>query len=138
MTPLAATPRYSWIWIGYTILYFGVVLTCYLTPYPERTLCDFIDIPVTLIAALGLACFVFNRQLLPQLFWKCYAPLFIVWDIFYNIWITAILRQGQRWNQVTLPEILIAFGFVLPLYAALLQLGYKRRAGGLIAGHTLR
>jgi len=116
-----------YFWIAYSIFYAYMIADSYLTPHPDKTILDFVDIPLSVTAAMGLFFYSFNKQILPLIFWKIFGLTFIVWEVTYNVVLTGYFHIGQQWNKDMLINPLVmslALLFVLPLFWALISLGY--------------
>jgi hypothetical protein len=93
------------------------------------TIYDSVDIVISLTALTGLFGYTFTKKIHSQTFWRIWLFVIVIWDLFYNLYLTAILgvAQGvaQEGDKINITEMLIAFIFIFPEYVALYLYGYK-------------
>ena len=96
------------------------------------TIYDFADIVISLTALTGLFGYTFTKKIYSQALWRIWLFVIVIWDLFYNLYLTAILgvAQGvaQGGDKINITEVLIAFIFIFPEYVALYLYGYKSTA----------
>ena len=112
------------LWIFYLLFYTSIASVSYFTEHPNKGIFDYIDMPVTFVAWLGMVIYIFKVKQFYCKFWKFYGPLFIMWEVVYNVIITGMLKSGQKWNAESYSTLDMTFAlvFVIPLFAALLGL----------------
>ena len=92
------------------------------------TIYDSADIAISLIALTGLFGYAFTKKIHSQTLWRIWLFVIVIWDLFYNIYLTAILGVAQGGETCNITEILIGFIFIFPEYIALYKYGYKSTA----------
>jgi hypothetical protein len=81
---------------------------------------DLLDIPISLVALVGLFGYAYKKKIGNRQFWKFWLLLLIPWDILYNFFLA---------NYPDVPKILVAIGIVLflPEYIALYRYSSTRQ-----------
>ena len=96
------------------------------------TIYDFADIVISLTALTGLFGYTFSKKIHSQSLWRIWLFVIVIWDLFYNIYLTAILcvAQGvaQGEENINIAEMFIALILIFPAYIALYLYGYKSTA----------
>ena len=96
------------------------------------TIYDFADIVISLTALTGLFGYTFSKKIHSQSLWRIWLFVIVIWDLFYNIYLTAILGVAQGVAQgeenINIAEMFIAFILIFPAYIALYLYGYKSTA----------
>ncbi len=92
-------------------------------------LVDFIDIPISIVAWLGLFAFAYRKRLAVAKFWQAWFFVIVIWDIVYNGYFHLYLGIGQQIDgvgSVEAREVLFSLILLTPEYVALYLYGYKR------------
>lgn len=88
---------------------------------------------ITSIALIGFFCYLYDKRIMKQSFWKVYAPLFLLWHIGYRIYSlffasemnTQALTSGATYTIGLLISGIILTLFMFPLFASLFKYAYK-------------
>ncbi len=106
------------------MFYTSIASESYLASHPNKGIFDYIDMPVTFVAWIGMVIYIFKVKKLYYKFWKFYGPLFIMWEVVYNVIITGMLKSGQKWNTESYSalDMTLALVLVTPFFAALMGL----------------
>jgi hypothetical protein len=120
-------------WKVYSVIFSLLLLFAYYDFISKGiTIYDFADIVISLTALTGLLGYSFSKKIHSQTLWRIWLLVIVIWDLFYNLYLTAILGVAQGVSQggenVTIVEMLIAFIFTFPEYVALYLYGYKSTA----------
>lgn len=113
---------YTWVLGILLVLVYGVILSA------QPAIVDFIDIPLSGVAWLGVWAYSYNRAIFSKKLWMAWLPLIVVWDVTYNLYFEMHLGVGQSAGneEPTTPvEMAIGYLFILPSYLALYRLGYS-------------
>ncbi len=97
---------YSWVLAAILgLAYFTILLGTVTAP-------KIIDIPISLVALVGLFGYAYKKKIGTKLFWQIWLILLILWDILYNFFL-------MRYPDI--PNGLVAAGILifLPEYIAL-------------------
>lgn len=105
---------YSWVLAAILALAYSTILTETITA-PK-----FIDIPISLVALVGLFGFAYKKKIGKRRFWQVWFTLLILWDILYNFFLT---------KYPDVPSVLVATGIIifLPEYIALYKYSFTQR-----------
>jgi len=86
---------------------------------------DAIDIPISLIAVIGVFGYAYKRRIVSEDLWRVWFFVIIGWDIFNSL----VLEDFTEFDEFTAIEISIGIIFVLiliiPEYIALFLYGFK-------------
>jgi hypothetical protein len=120
-------------WKVYFVVFSIVLLFAYYDSISSGiTIYDFADIVISLIALIGFFGYSFNKPIHKQKLWRIWLFVILIWDLFYNLYLTAILgvAQGvaQGGESFTITEALISLILIFPEYVALYLYGYKSTA----------
>jgi hypothetical protein len=112
----------STLWKVYFIIFvLSLFLTeVYLKLYSGFKLHEYLDLPLSVLALVGLFGLAFGKKILSANFWKIYFFVYLVWDtsfLFINPYISS-----SKFNFTT---SLFAFIVMLPLYVGLYFYGFK-------------
>lgn len=116
---------YTWLLAVLLVLAYSVILSA------NPAIVDFIDMPLSLVAWLGLWAYSYNRGIFSKHLWMAWLPLIVVWDATYNLYFEMYLGVGQSAGEeepTTPVGMAIGYLFILPEYLALYRLGYSSSA----------
>ena len=82
---------------------------------------DIIDLPASICAFVGLFSYAYKKRILNRIFWKSFLPIYIIWDLTYNL----ALSPEYSEEPTEYIYVLIAYIFVVPLYIALYRYAFK-------------
>ena len=85
---------------------------------------DLVDIPISLIALLGVFGFAFKRAWIGRRFWKSWLVVMLAWDFFYNVAVARMLGVVD-YRTVSPVEAAITLALLVPFYSALFLYGYR-------------
>jgi hypothetical protein len=95
----------------------------------DRTIFDYIDIPISLCALTGFIAYAFEFPIGTPKFWKRFLVVVVSWDLLYNGVLCYCLHMGQRWNPepITLQLLFANFLIFIPEYYALYLFGQSNQ-----------
>lgn len=108
-------------WKIYTWILAACLAVAYYDIFSETAkIPDFLDIPISLVALVGLFGYAYNKKIGKRRFWQFWLLLLIPWDILYNFFLA---------KHPDVPKILVVVGIVLflPEYIALYRYSFTRR-----------
>ena len=79
---------YFFIFVGLTSLEFifvGLTSLEFIFESIETTIWDIVNIPIMIMATIGLYGYVFSKNFYKQYFWLCFFVFLIIWDAVYFI-----------------------------------------------------
>ncbi len=80
------------------------------------TVFDVMDIPISIIALIGLYGFAFKKKIFVKEFWKLWAFVIVLWDISYNFFL-ATYPDVSKFETAMVLLILLPEYVALSLYA---------------------
>ena len=115
--------------ISFWEVYFWILIVLHLATFVSQSSgwYDYLDLPFTILALLGLFGFVYHRQILAARFWYFAVFIIIAWDLVYNIFLLSpVGSQADSWqNLVSLPLNLL---LLVPEYIALYRYGHRPKS----------
>lgn len=115
---------YTWLLAVFLVLSYSFIIAA--TP----TIVDLIDIPISIVAWLGLLAFSYSKRFLFEPFWRTWLVMIIGWDIIYNFVFAGLLGIGQEiqgMDPVTVVEAVVGLVLLVPEYYAIFLYGFRRQ-----------
>ena len=75
----------SIFWKIYFFIFVGLTSLEFISVSIEVTIWGIVNIPITIIATIGLYGYVFSKNFYKQYFWLCFFVFLIIWDAVYFI-----------------------------------------------------
>lgn len=88
---------------------------------PSMKIAHYLDLPISVIALVGLYGYAFRKRIVHPNFWKVWLVVIVLWDMFYNLVLSG-------WTHLELPDMAVfflAYGILLPEYFALYMYGFR-------------
>lgn len=105
---------YSWILVGcLAIAYYDI--------FSEAAkIQDILDIPISLVALVGLFGYAYKKKIGKKQFWQFWLLLLIAWDILYNFFL-------KRYPDISSSLVAVGFLIFIPEYIALYKYSFTQR-----------
>ena len=92
----------------------------------ETTIWDIVNIPIMIMATIGLYGYVFSKNFYKQYFWLCFFVFLIIWDAMYSIVVgmppDPELTEMEN-KYIDLFAIILTYSLMTPAYIGLLLYG---------------
>ena len=75
----------SIFWKIYFFIFVGLTSLEFISESIETTIWDIVNIPIMIMATIGLYGYVFSKNFYKQYFWLCFFVFLIIWDAMYFI-----------------------------------------------------
>ena len=75
----------SIFWKIYFFIFVGLTSLEFISESIETTIWDIVNIPIMIMATIGLYGYVFSKNFYKQYFWLCFFVFLIIWDAMYLI-----------------------------------------------------
>ena len=75
----------SIFWKIYFFIFVGLTSLEFIFESIETTIWDIVNIPIMIMATIGLYGYVFSKNFYKQYFWLCFFVFLIIWDAMYFI-----------------------------------------------------
>ena len=116
----------SIFWKIYFFIFVGLTSLEFISESIETTIWDIVNIPIMIMATIGLYGYVFSKNFYKQYFWLCFFVFLIIWDAVY--FIVVGVPSDPELTEVENKYIdlfAIAFTYILmtPAYIGLLLYG---------------
>ena len=116
----------SIFWKIYFFIFVGSTLLEFIAVFVETRIWDIVNIPIMIIATIGLYGYVFSKNFYKQYFWLCFCVFLIIWDavvIFViGMPLTPELTEIER-QYLYLFSIAFSYILLTPGYIGLLLYG---------------
>lgn len=115
-----------WMFKIYSVAFLFLAVGSFQLSVPhERTLFDYLDIPMSFIALAGFIGYAFEFPIGKPWFWKHFLFVIVGWDVLYNVVICYGMHLGQAWNPepITIELLLANFVLFVPEYYAIYLFG---------------
>jgi len=83
-----------------------------------------IDVPFTLLSFIGMFCYIYNKKIIKEKFWKLFLPLMVAWGG-YGILITPFINAPKPVTLENSIELTIYYFCAIPLFLSLYFYGYR-------------
>ena len=120
---------YFFIFVGLTSLEFifvGLTSLEFIFESIETTIWDIVNIPIMIMATIGLYGYVFSKNFYKQYFWLCFFVFLIIWDAMYLI-VVGIPPDPELTEMenkyIDLFAIILTYILMTPAYIGLLFYG---------------
>jgi magnesium-transporting ATPase (P-type) len=120
---------YFFIFVGLTSLEFifvGLTSLEFIFESIETTIWDIVNIPIMIMATIGLYGYVFSKNFYKQYFWLCFFVFLIIWDAMYSIVVgmppDPELTEMEN-KYIDLFAIILTYILMTPAYIGLLLYG---------------
>jgi len=120
---------YFFIFVGLTSLEFifvGLTSLEFIFESIETTIWDIVNIPIMIMATIGLYGYVFSKNFYKQYFWLCFFVFLIIWDAMYLIVVgmppDPELTEMEN-KYIDLFAIILTYILMTPAYIGLLFYG---------------
>ena len=116
----------SIFWKIYFFIFVGLTSLEFISESIETTIWDIVNIPIMIIAIIGLYGYVFSKNFYKQYFWLCFFVFLIIWDAVYFIFVgippDPELTEMEN-KYIDLFAIILTYILVTPAYIGLLFYG---------------
>jgi hypothetical protein len=111
-------------WKIYSWCFAVVLIAAHILSFIEKvTLLNILDVPISLIALIGLFGFSYKKKITNQRFWQVFIFILICWDILLEY-----LRGEFSFTSITdIVMLLIVLLITLPEYIALYKYAFSKR-----------
>ncbi|OGW26198.1 MAG: hypothetical protein A2X59_03110 [Nitrospirae bacterium GWC2_42_7] len=82
---------------------------------------DIVGLPLDICAFVGFFSYAYRKKIFNKIFWKSFLPIYIIWDVTYNL----VIYPKYSEEPVEIIYILIGYIFIVPLYIALYRYAFK-------------
>ncbi len=103
--------------------YFWVITSLIIVGYASEGFSSYweiIDLPVLICALVGLFSYAYKKRIFNKIFWKSFLPIYIIWDLTYNL----VLSPEYSEEPIETIVILIGLIIALLLYIALFKYAF--------------
>tara|TARA_B100000809_G_C14870169_1_gene435237 strand:+ start:161 stop:613 length:453 start_codon:yes stop_codon:yes gene_type:complete len=116
----------SIFWKIYFFIFVGLTSLEFISESIETTIWDIVNIPIMIMATIGLYGYVFSKNFYKQYFWLCFFVFLIIWDAMYFI-VVGIPPDPELTEMenkyIDLFAIILTYILVTPAYIGLLFYG---------------
>ena len=116
----------SIFWKIYFFIFVGLTLLEFISESIETTIWDIVNIPIMIMATIGLYGYVFSKNFYKQYFWLCFFVFLIIWDAMYFI-VVGIPPDPELTEMenkyIDLFAIILTYILMTPAYIGLLLYG---------------
>ena len=116
----------SIFWKIYFFIFVGLTSLEFISESIETTIWDIVNIPIMIIAIIGLYGYVFSKNFYKQYFWLCFFVFLIIWDAMYFI-VVGIPPDPELTEMenkyIDLFAIILTYILMTPAYIGLLLYG---------------
>ena len=116
----------SIFWKIYFFIFVGLTSLEFISESIETTIWDIVNIPIMIMATIGLYGYVFSKNFYKQYFWLCFFVFLIIWDAVYFI-VVGIPQDPELTEMenkyIDLFAIALNYILVTPAYIGLLFYG---------------
>jgi len=116
----------SIFWKIYFFIFVGLTSLEFISESIETTIWDIVNIPIMIMATIGLYGYVFSKNFYKQYFWLCFFVFLIIWDAMYFI-VVGIPPDPELTEMenkyINLFAIILTYILVTPAYIGLLFYG---------------
>ena len=116
----------SIFWKIYFFIFVGLTSLEFISVSIEATIWDIVNIPIMIIATIGLYGYVFSKNFYKQYFWLCFFVFLIIWDAMYFI-VVGIPPDPELTEMenkyIDLFAIILTYILMTPAYIGLLLYG---------------
>ena len=116
----------SIFWKIYFFIFVGLTSLEFISESIETTIWDIVNIPIMIIAIIGLYGYVFSKNFYKQYFWLCFFVFLIIWDAMYFI-VVGIPPDPELTEMenkyIDLFAIILTYILMTPAYIGLLFYG---------------
>ncbi len=118
---------YFWVLTGILILTYSDIF------FNDPIVYDFIDLPITITAMVGLFGYAYKKCIAHAGLWRKWFFIIIVWDLLYNLYFRVDLLKEATVHEQPLPLafwiilFLVASVIILPEYIALYLYGFRSK-----------
>ena len=116
----------SIFWKIYFFIFVGLTSLEFISESIETTIWDIVNIPIMIMATIGLYGYVFSKNFYKQYFWLCFFVFLIIWDAMYFI-VVGIPPDPELTEMenkyIDLFAIILTYILMTPAYIGLLFYG---------------
>ena len=116
----------SIFWKIYFFIFVGLTSLEFISESIETTIWDIVNIPIMIMATIGLYGYVFSKNFYKQYFWLCFFVFLIIWDAMYLIVVgmppDPELTEMEN-KYIDLFAIILHYILMTPAYIGLLLYG---------------
>ena len=116
----------SIFWKIYFFIFVGLTSLEFISESIETTIWDIVNIPIMIMATIGLYGYVFSKNFYKQYFWLCFFVFLIIWDAMYFI-VVGIPPDPELTEMenkyIDLFAIILTYILMTPAYIGLLLYG---------------
>ena len=116
----------SIFWKIYFFIFVGLTSLEFISESIETTIWDIVNIPIMIMATIGLYGYVFSKNFYKQYFWLCFFVFLIIWDAMYFI-VVGIPPDPELTEMenkyIDLFAIILHYILMTPAYIGLLLYG---------------
>ena len=116
----------SIFWKIYFFIFVGLTSLEFISESIETTIWDIVNIPIMIMATIGLYGYVFSKNFYKQYFWLCFFVFLIIWDAVYFIVVglppDPELTEMEN-KYIDLFAIILTYILMTPAYIGLLFYG---------------
>jgi len=116
----------SIFWKIYFFIFVGLTSLEFISESIETTIWDIVNIPIMIMATIGLYGYVFSKNFCKQYFWLCFFVFLIIWDAMYLI-VVGIPPDPELTEMenkyINLFAITLHYILMIPAYIGLLLYG---------------
>ena len=125
VTTLAEIARYPYL----LLLAFFLCASAVSVLGESPTVFDWLDVPMSIAALVGVFGFVFRMRIFRPGFWQVFMPVLVAWDITYNLVLAGQLDLALRpLGEDLWAYLVVGLALLVPMYVVLFLYTYRSRS----------